>query len=192
MEISMTAAAVSAALSVIVGVFLGAFYDVIRFLRAALGITVASPFKKGKLTFHAVFGYVFVILTDLLFFLVAAAIMASFFFLTGDGRMRGYGLCGAFLGFLIYYNTVGRLFIGAVEYIISLLKKAFRLMLVPFARLLKLFKGLSVRFLNMPIVKAALSRYNNYITKRKKRAVLRARRKKAKKGGYIVNGGTHG
>ena len=192
MEISMTAAAISAALSVLVGFFLGIFYAVIRVLRAVLGITVASPFNKVKPSFRAVFGYVFVILTDLLFFLIAAARMAAFFFLTGDGRMRGYGLFGTLFGFLIYYNTIGRLFIVAIEYIITLLKKAFRLMLVPIARLLKLFKGLCARIFDMPIVKAALARYNNYITKRKKRAALRSRRKKAKKGGYIVNGGTHG
>ncbi len=188
----MTAAAYSAALSVIVGIFLGIFYDIIRFSRAVLGITVASPFKHGKRSFSAVIGYIFVVFTDLVFFLVAAAIMASFFFLTGDGRMRGYGLFGALLGFLAYYNTVGRLFIGAITYIIAFCKRIIRLILVPIKRFFMLFKGLSARIFDMPIVKAVIARYNDYITKRKKRAALRARRKKAKKGGRVVNGGTHG
>ncbi|MBQ6893173.1 MAG: spore cortex biosynthesis protein YabQ [Oscillospiraceae bacterium] len=188
----MNQAAISAALSVLVGIFLGAFYDIIRFARVLLGVNVSCPFKKGKLSLHAILGYVFVSISDFLFFVVAAAVMCIFFFLTGDGRMRGYALVGALLGFLLYYNTIGRLFISAVTYMVALLKKLIRLILVPFVHLGRFFKKLCLRIFNMPIVNAQIKRYNDYISKRKKKAVARSRRKKAKKGGYVSNGGAHG
>lgn len=169
MEVSMTMAAAAAALSVLVGAFLGAFYDVIRFLRVVLGVNVSNPFKKGKMSPRAAFGYVFVSLTDLLFFAVAAVCMCVFFFLMGDGRMRGYGLVGAFLGFVLYYNTVGRLFIGALTRIISLLVRAVRFIFKPFARLFGIVKKICARFFKLPIVIAARKRYNDCKIKRKKR-----------------------
>lgn len=192
MEISMSQAALSAALSVLLGIFLGAIYDVIRFLRVVFGVTVASPFKRGNHSPRAVLGYVFVILGDLLFFIVCAVLMSVFFFLTGDGRMRGYALVGAFLGFLLYYNTVGRLFIGAVTRIKALLKKLLKFAFRPVVKFFKFLKKICSRIFELPIVKGTRTRYNNYIDKRKKQAAARARRKKAKSGGYCTNGGAHG
>ena len=188
----MNQAALAAALSVLLGIFLGVFYDVIRFLRVLLGVNVSSPFKKGKRAPKAVFGYVFVALGDLLFFAVAAVLMSVFFFLTGDGRMRGYALVGAFLGFVLYYNTVGRLFIGAVTRIKALLGRALRFAVKPLVRFFRFFKKICPLFLKLPIVNGLIKRYNNCIDKRKKKAAARARMKKAKSGGYCTNGGAHG
>ena len=120
----MTQAAISAALSIVLGFAMGAFYDVIRFFRLVLGVNVSSPFKKGS--GKRFFGYVLACIGDLLFFAVLSASMCIFFFLTGDGRMRSYGLLGALLGFLIYYNTVGRLFIAASSFLVRLFKRFLR------------------------------------------------------------------
>lgn len=104
--------------------------------------------KKHKNTRRhgAPFQYLFVALTDFLFFAICAVLMCVFFFLTGDGRVRGFPLLGAFLGFLVYYNTIGRLFIGICEWLSNLIKtairaifrwvgRALRFLLTPFRRL---------------------------------------------------------
>ena len=179
----MNQAAIAAALSFILGFLLGAFYDVIRFFRALFGVTVKNPFKKGRLNLKSFLGYLYVSAGDLLFFIAASAAMCVFFFLTGDGRARGYALFSSFCGFLLYYNTVGRLFICTVSYIADMIKRGIRCVLRPILRVLPQAK----RIFDMPIVKAAITRYNNYITKRKKRAKTRARAKAARRGGSFVN-----
>ena len=194
MEVSMNAAAISAALSVILGIAMGIVYDVIRFARLVFGFDVRSPFKKGR---HGkIIGYIFVVVTDLLFFAVLTVCMCVFFFLTGDGRMRSYGLVGALLGFVLYYNTIGRLFITVSSFLVSLFKRAVRYVLrlfaAPFIYLFFTTKKTVLQFLKLPIVMECAARYNNYINKCKKNAAVRARRRKMQKGGCVVNGGTHG
>lgn len=188
----MNQAAVAALLSLLLGIFFGIVYDIIRFFRVVLGVDVSNPFVKGKLTLHKLFGFVFVTLGDLFFFAVATVSMCIFLFLTGDGRFRWYVLLGIILGFWAYYNTVGKLFIKIAEKIISGLKKLFRFMLLPLLRLFELLKKLYARIFDMPIVKAYFKRYNEYITKRKKVAVARKKSKMRKKGCCFTNGGTHG
>lgn len=97
--------------------------------------------KKHKNTRRhgAPFQYLFVALTDFLFFAICAVLMCVFFFLTGDGRVRGFPLLGAFLGFLVYYNTIGRLFIGICEWLSNLIKTAIRAIFRWVGRALLLF-----------------------------------------------------
>lgn len=174
----MNALAAMAAASVFVGIMLGAVYDVIRFSRAVLGVDVGNPFKKRKR--FAVMRYLLVVLGDIMFFMIAAAVMSVFFFITGDGRMRGHALFGAFLGFLFYYHTVGRLFISSVEYIVSFLRRAAGWLKRQILKLVRKFCGL-------PIVTSAFTRYNKYIDKRKKNAVLRKRQRRMKSGQRCKN-----
>lgn len=183
----MTQAAISAALSVVMGMVLGAVYDIIRFLRLLFGFDVRSPFDKKKKRGKWV-GYIFVCIGDLLFFIIAAVFMSVFFFLSGDGRMRGYGLFGAFIGFTLYYRTVGRLFIGVSSAVVGFCKRLIKLPFLYFLRLLKKTKSL---ILKLPIVTALLKRYNIYVDKRKKRALDRLKKNKRKKGGYCSNGGIY-
>ena len=189
MEVSMTQAALSAALSFFIGILLGAFYDVIRLCRLIFGFDVASPFGKGKKSAKKWFGYIFVCVFDFLFFAVSAAVMCVFFFLSGDGRMRGYVLFCTLVGFLLYYNTVGRLFISVSAYTVSFCKRIIFLPIRCAVSLLK--KGAAVIF-KLPIVTVAFTRYNTYINKRKIKAEYRARKKRMKKGGYCHNGGEYG
>ena len=194
MEVSMSMAALSAALSVLVGVLLGAVYDVIRFTRVLFSVDVRSPFvgKGQKRRRGAWFSYVFVTLGDLLFFAVATACMCVFFFLTGDGRMRAYALFGALGGFLLYYHTVGRLFIGICSYLAALCKKAirwlFRKSLLPFRFLFAVSKKIIVRISGLPIVSRTFARYNEYKSKKKEEALRRRRQKRMQKNGYCKNG----
>ncbi len=191
MEVSMSMAALSAALSVLVGVLLGAVYDVIRFFRVLFSADVRSPFvKKGeKRRGGAWLSYLFVTLGDLLFFVAAAVCMCVFFFLTGDGRMRAYALFGAYCGFLLYYHTVGRLFIGICAYLAALCKRGLCWLLQK--SLLPLRLGLAVcrksiaRILNLPIVSRTVVRYNEYTRKKKEDFV---RRKRQRSGQYCKNG----
>ena len=192
MEVSMNQAALSALWSVTVGTLLGAVYDIIRFIRVLFNIDVRSPFKKGRFGLMPFLGYVAVCIGDLLFFVIAAILLCVFFFLTGDGQMRWYGLAGAFLGFVLYYNTFGRLFIRVAELLNSLIKRVIRFLLCKIGFVLKKIRQICMQFFDMPIVKAAAKRYNEYINKRKKAKRAAARLKKAKRGGGFVNGGTHG
>lgn len=146
---------------------------------------------KKKRCRGALFQFLFVVLTDFLFFAVCAALMCIFFFLTGDGRVRGFPLLGAFLGFLIYYNTVGRLFIGICEWLSNLVKRivrtvfrwiwrALRFLFTPFRRFFS-WLGQFFRKITRPIVSRAKMRYNEY----KSECLRRARRARMKHCGNV-------
>lgn len=182
MEISMLRMWIMAALSLFCGILLGVVYDLVRFVRVVFGIDVSNPFKKGKR--FAIFKYLFVAVGDLLFFVIAAVVMCVFFFLTGDGRVRGFALAGTALAFWCYYKTVGKLFIGISERLAKLCKKGIlkllSLIFYPFSKIFSLFW-------NLPIVRKTVSRYNIYIIKRKKKAEEKKRRRKMKKREYCKN-----
>lgn len=182
MEVSMTRIALSALLSVLLGFSLGPFYDAIRFLRVLFGITVASPF--GKKGVRPYLSWLFAALGDLLFMLVAAVCMSVFFFLTGDGRMRGYSLVGAFLGFEVYYHTVGRLFIGTVDFLAKKVRALYRFVA---EKVYALAVKIGGAFLRAPIVCRARSWYNDYTKKRKAAAIKKKRQRKMARSG-IRNG----
>ena len=163
----MNQAALAALYSVALGFCLGIVYDFVRFLRLIFGFTVASPFGKKGITPYI--GWLFVAVSDLFVMLVFAACMAAFFFLTGDGRMRWYGLLGAFSGFKIYYHTVGRLFIRLAEWAVKRLHRA--------------VAKIGMAILKTPIVRGITERYNSF---KKKKTV--AKKKKRRKNSVIKNG----
>ena len=69
MEVSMNQIALSAASAILLGLLLGAVYDVIRLTRVIFGVNVASPF--GKRNAKAYLGYAFVAVSDFLFFAIS-------------------------------------------------------------------------------------------------------------------------
>ncbi len=166
----MTMAAISAALSIPVGALLGLVYDLVRLFRVLCSVTVKSPF--GGKGVRRWFAYALVILGDLFFFAVASAVMCVFFFLTGDGRMRWYGLCGAALGFFCYYQTAGRLLITAAEWMQR--------------KVHMLFQKIAAYFCKTPIVTRARARYNEYVEKKKEAAAAKKRKKRLR--GGVRNG----
>ncbi len=89
--------------AVFIGFALGVVYDAFRIIRRAFYIA-----GKGIIT-HIVY-----FICDILFFAVAAVVSAIFIFHVNNGRIRGIALFGSLMGFVVYYNTVGRL-VGAVS-----------------------------------------------------------------------------
>lgn len=159
----MTAAAVSAALSIFVGALCGTVYDAVRFFRLLLGADVRSPF--GKKGVYRWFAYAWVCLGDLFFFVAAGVLLCVFFFLTGDGRARWYGLAGAGLGFFCYYQTVGRLFIRICELCVAALCR------------------MAKRVAKAPPICALRARYIIYVEKKNaaRNAKMQARQRKRRK-----------
>lgn len=172
MEVSMTKIALSAVISVGVGFFLGAVYDIFRLFRVIFGITVESPF--GKKGVRPYVNWILCAVGDLLYMAVCAVCMCVFFFLTGDGRMRSYGLIGAFCGFEVYYYTIGRLFIKFVTFSDKKLKNAVR-------------KAFSL-ILSAPMVQRGVSKYKEINIKAKRAAAIKKRKKQMAKSGSVKNG----
>lgn len=77
--------------SLVFGMSGGAFYDVLRLLRA---------FFKGRL---------FLFITDVMFCLYGSCLMCILFFNYSHGRIRAYAIFAFWIGAAAYYFTVGRL-----------------------------------------------------------------------------------
>ena len=186
----MSGQAASFAASLVLGVIFGVLYDVIRFTRVLLCVDVRPP--------HGARGWLrgmIVALGDLLFFAVAAVLMCVFFFVTNNGEVRGFALVGAFLGFLVYYNTVGRLFIAVCETVASWVKRGLRFL----ARLLWMpmrFLGVRLRMLTEKIAKPIVSRVSAWYNKKKEAKLEKKRKRRAKRRmercGDVCRNGTEG
>lgn len=183
MEVSMNQLALSTLLSVVLGAALGVVYDVFRFIRVLFSVKVRSPF--GKKGIRPYFEWIFTAVGDLVFMMIVAVCLCVFFFLTGDGRVRIYPLAGAFLGFEIYYHTLGRLFIGIVDFLAEKVKQFFAFV---FCFLKKLLIKAAKGFLNIPFVRSIVAWYKERETVLKKAKAEKIRRRKMKKGGSIRNG----
>lgn len=189
MEVSMNRLVQMAIGSVFCGVFLGAVYDIIRFVRVLFSVDVSNPFLKRKKT--AILRYLFVAVGDILFFAVASVLMCVFFFLFGDGRMRWFALAGAYGGFYLYYQTVGRLFIGVSSYLVGICKRvikfAFCLVAKPFVLLFEFLRKKILLFWKLPIVRVLISRYNIFVAKRKRTRAAKEKKRRMKKREYCKN-----
>ncbi len=90
METYVSDQAIAFLWAVVLGVALGAVYDIFR---------IGRIFKKR--------GWLLVFFEDLLFSLAAALSTAFCFTLTNFGQVRLFLLVGEGLGFLLYFNTLG-------------------------------------------------------------------------------------
>ena len=96
--------------SVLLGFCFGILYDFFRMIRMVFclpGIIRAeerSQRPKNRLTVNII-----VFICDILFFVISACITAVFVFHANNGNIRGIALFGSLAGFVIYYNTLGRL-----------------------------------------------------------------------------------
>ncbi len=104
--------------SFLLGFCLGFSFEVFRFLRLAL------PHPT-----------VLVMIEDLLFCLPASFCYLLFTFAFSDGTVRYFSVCGAFLGFWIYFQTVGKVILFFSDRILRLirfiLRFCFRAFLLP-------------------------------------------------------------
>ena len=170
----MQAQAVSFAASLALGVLYGILYDAVRFLRVLFFVDVRPP--RGGRDF---FRLLLVAVGDFFYLTVCAALMCVFFFVTGDGRVRGFVLVGAFCGFLAYYHTVGRLFITVVEAVAGATRRAvrtvFRFLLRPLAAAARR-AALAAQKIAKPVALAAAAWYN-----RRKEAKAESRQRHARR-----------
>ncbi len=140
MEISLASQLFVFIASVILGLVLGALYDVIRIIRALLGISyinrftqrlkelrlalIKNPlFKEGA---HSrTFDSIIIFVTDVVYFLAVTLALMIYIYHMNSGIVRWYIFAGAIVGMLMYYVTIGRLVISVSEYIVFFLKVIF-------------------------------------------------------------------
>ncbi|MBR6514008.1 MAG: spore cortex biosynthesis protein YabQ [Clostridia bacterium] len=95
--------------SALIGFFLGGIYEVFRTVRVIAHMT-------GRRIFTDTVYFV----CDILFFVCCAIVSAIFIFYANNGSVRGVALMGSLFGFVVYYNTLGRL----MSFVIKLLIRA--------------------------------------------------------------------
>lgn len=109
-------------LSLVIGVFIGIFYDLFRILRLS--------FTENKLV---------IIVQDILFWSVSAFASFVFVFVVNNGAFRAYLAIGEALGFVVYYFTLGAVVIKVSDWFVQRIKRFFRfilhVLLFPFKRL---------------------------------------------------------
>ncbi|MBQ2765585.1 MAG: spore cortex biosynthesis protein YabQ [Clostridia bacterium] len=132
--------------SLILGVILGVFFDLMRISRVFLSLHGTG--KVAQIASETVLTAVSFI-EDIIFFVVSAVTLVLFCFQANGGTARGFILLGALGGFFIYLETVGRLTKlisnALARLIYRILSFIWRRMLMPIARvilhlILKLYK----------------------------------------------------
>lgn len=104
----------------ILGFLFGILYDFFRIIRLAFTVPgIIGSGKCKKVHKHGVAVNILVFVCDILFFVIAGCITAIFIFHANDGKIRGIALFGSLVGFVIYYNTVGRLVTRISSFIIK-------------------------------------------------------------------------
>ena len=114
--------------SIILGIGIAFFYDLIRVFRRVIP--------------HGTF---FVALEDLLFWISCSLIMFIMLYYENSGTIRWFSIAGAGLGMLLYINTVGRIFAKSVSLIIIKTEKGIckilKTLWKPFAFIIKKITG---------------------------------------------------
>lgn len=126
--------------SVGIGILLAVIYDLFRIIRMAFTLPgIVKDEYKGREPRSRFSVNCIVFICDILFFLIAAVISAIFIFYANNGRIRGIAIFGSLCGFVLYYNTVGRLVTMISGSVIRLVCHIFRF--VRYCVLLPVFKA---------------------------------------------------
>lgn len=134
MEICIEKQLINIVYSVILGLIFGGIYDIIRITQVLCRVVSYSgekgsgycSMKRGK-TAAVVFA-----VTDSLFMLSVCVIFSLFTYAADNGHFRMFMLIFAICGFVLYYNTLGRLVMLVSDAIARFLVKAFRaVVLIP-------------------------------------------------------------
>lgn len=104
--------------SIIIGVILGVVYDVFRIQR----ITMESDNK-----YITVIRDIIIFVEDIIFAVISAVFIVVMIFHVNDGQIRWFVLFGTGVGFIIYYNTIGRIVILCSEKIIAFIRYCIRM-----------------------------------------------------------------
>ena len=162
MILSMSNQAVVFLTTVIVGALIGFIFDLFRILRMIIS------HKKNAFWIQ---------LEDLVFWVFVSGLMFFVMFNQNYGEIRVYLIIGAFLGMLIYFCSVSRLFMAASAAIIAFVKKVlrvvFRIVSAPFIWMygvLKIPFRLIANFFSKIILK-----FKKILRKSKKYAKMKSR-----------------
>lgn len=141
MEICIEKQLINIVYSVILGLIFGGIYDIIRITQVLCRIVSYSGskgsgycvMKKGKPA-----AVVFAV-TDSLFMLTVCVIFSLFTYAADNGHFRMFMPFSALAGFVLYYNTLGRLVMLVSDAVARFLTKVFRaVILTPFMWLSRL------------------------------------------------------
>lgn len=131
----MTWQAVATLIAIVVGAGVGLIYDGIRLSRAIVGIRYTDRLsRRFSAVYFPLIGILpqkeapqrkrrefficlYVAMGDVLFFLLASVATVVYLYHANDGIVRWYLLSGLFLGFLLYYFTVGKITVNLFEVI---------------------------------------------------------------------------
>ncbi len=117
MEITVSTQVMQFLMTCVIGIILGAFYDLFRILRIA--------FCHGK---------ILLFVEDLLFWIISAVVTFFVMLNVVDGRVRFFAVLGEILGFVTYHYTAGVIVIAMADVVIKFLGKIFSLLYIIFLR----------------------------------------------------------
>lgn len=178
MNISMTNLAAVSLYAAVLGLILGASFDVIRILRVALGVSSYGKrkffskiyssgirnvfsFKRSRIVDSVIIG-----IGDLVFFIYAAVAFSIFLYRYNFGRFRWFILLSAAGGFIAYYFSIGKLVIRFSDAISQFVMLGVNILLfllcLPFRLLFKSVKKLYTKLI-LPII----TKMKNKVDKRR-------------------------
>lgn len=120
LNVSMGELGVCFLYSVCFGTVLGAVYDVFKIIKIILGVyngnrKVYFSGSYGKYVKRImkesnvrVYSYIVTMVSDILYFMLSGCLFSLFLYAFNYGIFRWFLLAGSLLGFVIYYNTLGK------------------------------------------------------------------------------------
>ena len=114
--------------AILLGTLLGAIYDLFRIIRISFGGKVVAVFIE-----------------DIIFSIAALVLTFVFVIAFNNGELRFFILIGEFLGFTVYYFTVGKLTMLISKAIIKVIKRLFFLISFQFVKLLAVIRKKTLR-----------------------------------------------
>ncbi len=112
-------------LSLLLGAFFGAVYDLIRFIRETFYINAAGKYKKLLLVLSNALTFVW----DIIFFVFVGASVSIFLFYTNDGIFRLSSIIVIVGGFCLYRVTFGKIIYALLKFSRKILKKIVKISL---------------------------------------------------------------
>lgn len=161
--------------SLILGLIFGGLYDIIRIIHILSGIASYSGeetfSRRGAIPFAVFFA------TDLIYMTTVTAVYSFFIYWKMNGVFRLYVFIAVIVGFIVYYNTAGRVVMFFSEIIARFLRFIGYYGIVVPARFIFSFLFRAGRFVYMKTVGAAISYIFERILLIREKNVLRAVRK---------------
>ncbi|MBE6538988.1 MAG: hypothetical protein E7671_05950 [Ruminococcaceae bacterium] len=173
MEISMSALWRMITFAFLLGIGFGVLYDVFRITRVMAGVEYAGIGKKSTDRLYSIkypfigklekkegkirkrFLHLFVGIGDIIFCLIIGVAFSIFLYYSNDGIFRWQAAAAGFLGFFLYYRTLGTLVIYFAEIICIFLKIIIKILLYaiafPFRIMYNILVKVSKAVLGVPV-----------------------------------------